>query len=109
MMLLQSVTRQSYTKFSHIYSVSFSLSFKLMSCQGYYRLSFTFPASTAPFIHVTWLTQFRDYWHDGHMFECPVPHLHLSISSSVSDAQIFLTNKLFCSFSLAYASCDLDA
>jgi hypothetical protein len=58
---------------------------------------------------VTWLTQFKDYRHDGHMFECPVSRLHLSISSSVSDTQIFLMNKLLCSFSLACASCDLDA
>jgi hypothetical protein len=107
--VLQFLTLQRCTKLSHTYSVSFSLLFKLMRCQGYYKLSFTFPASTAPFFHVTWFTQFRDYRHDGHMFECPVPHLHLSISSFVSDAQIFLMNKLFCSFSLACASCDLDA
>lgn len=109
MMLLQFVTRQRCTKFSHKYSVLFSLSFKLMRCLGYYRLSFTFPASTVSLLHVTWLTQFKDYRHDDHMLQCPVSRLHLSISSSVSDARILLMNKLFCSFSLACASYNLDA
>jgi len=80
-----------------------------MRCLGYQRLSFTFPASTVPLLHVTWLTQFKDYRHGGHMFQCPVPCLHLSFSSSVSDARILLMNKLFCSFSLACASYDMDA
>ena len=97
------------TKMHKIFSYILFHSLCHSSCQGYYRLSFTFPASTAPFLHVTCFTQFRDYRHEGHMFECPVHQLHLSIFSSVSDARIFLMNNLFLSFSLAYASCDLDA
>jgi hypothetical protein len=96
-----------YIIFSYIFG--FILYLVQADVSGLLQAVFYIPTSTVPYLHVTCLTQFRDYGHEGHMLGCPAPHLHLSISSSVTDAWIFLTNNLFCSFSLACASCDLDA